>query len=76
MGLQEKTTFLQMGNHLKNPQLRSTLMVLPALLQLLIAGLGTLVLFCHSGIRPLSVKARQTDEGVLRETNSGELTAS
>ena len=75
VGLQEKTTFLQLGKGLKNPQLRTAIMVLPALLQLLIAALGTLVLFAHSGIRPMSVKARQTDDSVLLETE-GELSTS
>lgn len=76
MGFQEKTTFLQLGKALKTNQLRGQLMVLPAVLQLLIATLGALVLFTHAGIRPMSVKARQTDDSVLLESNDSTLTAS
>jgi hypothetical protein len=48
VGIQEKTTFMQLGNHLPGSALYNSYLKIPASLQLLVAFTGLFVLYHHA----------------------------
>jgi hypothetical protein len=66
VGIQEKTTFIQMGSHLQGSALFRSYLRIPASLQLLVAFTGLVVLYHHVP-GPTGKASVSSDGGLLEE---------